>query len=351
LPQELQSELAYQELIASSTGRFLHLREFYLIGARYLDQPAQAPGINDPVQLYGTLYGPYRGVQDTAIDLFEGQLTLTRADILDAMVRGAPHAFRYPSPSGENRNAPRCLHMALPLDREDVIKDGRGVALTYLMMPSDLMLSDASNELLAAQMIYELLSACKQDLRKENLQHPLVTTDLPVPSRPVLERQLQAEGYVIQGEEAIKQTASTSTFTGFLASVFGVNEKRLKLPKEGRLEDFLRLAHVATQSLPGWPTPRALALRQRLESTTPIERPVPKVVVPPVEHPQQPVKTPTPPKNVEVWKPQRKTTRPDWMDDFKEPGQAPNAKPRAGSKPDKPEGGGKRKPDWMKDFE
>jgi hypothetical protein len=368
-PQALQSELAFQELISSNASRVLHVREFYLIGARYLDQPAQAPGVNDPVQLFGTLYGPYRNVQDFAINALDGQLTLTRADLLDALLRGAPHAFRYPSPSGENRNAPRCLHMALPLDREEAIADGRGVALAYLLMPADLMLSDAANEVLAAQMIYELLSAFKQDFRKEAPQHPLVGIDLPVPSRPILERQLQAEGYVIQGEEAIKQSAKPSTFTGFLASVFGVNEKRLKLPAEGRLEDFLRLAHITLQALPGWPTPRAAALRQRVGSLNPApERPVPRPAPSPPpassEPPQQapkPVTQPRPPKDAVVWtKPGTKSSRPDWMEDFtepvkkepvkKQPDRSPKSGGRAGEK-DEPDALRKRKPDWMKDFE
>ena len=68
-------------------------------------------------------------------------------------------------------------------------------------------------------------------------------------------------------------------FTGFLAAVFGANEKRLTLPPEGRLEDFLRLAHVTLSALAGWPTPRVAALRQRSDvSKLSPQRAVPKPV-------------------------------------------------------------------------
>ena len=355
-PEALQSELAFQELISGQPRRTLQLCEFYLIGARYLDQPAQAPGPNDPVHLYGTLYGPYTSVQDREIQAIEGQLTLTRADVLDAIIHGAPHAFRYPSPSGEDRNAPRCLHMMLPADREDAIVEGRGIAFGYLLMPPDLMLSDAANEVLTSQTIYELLSALKHDLRKESIQHPLSTATLPVPSRPMLERQLEAEGYRIQGNEAIKQATSSSGFTGFLAAVFGTNEKRLTLPPEGRLEDFLRLAHVTLSALAGWPTPRVAALRQRSDvSKLSPQRPVPKPVSVPVE-PQPPARpapaasSPVPPpKQPQIWKKTAsEKTKPEWMKDFqqtegdREPAKGPE-------KPAKPKG--PKRPDWMKDFE
>jgi len=353
-PEALQSELAYQELISGQPRRTLQLSEFYLIGARYLDQPAQAPGPNDPVHLYGTLYGPYKGVQDSEIQAIEGQLTLTRADVLDAIINGAPHAFRYPSPSGEDRNAPRCLHMMLPADREDAIVEGRGIAFGYLLMPSDLMLSDAANEVLTSQTIYELLSALKHDLRKESIQHPLCTATLPVPSRPMLERQLETEGYKIQGNEAIKQATSSSGFTGFLAAVFGTNEKRLTLPPEGRLEDFLRLAHVTLAALAGWPTPRVAALRQRSDaSKLSPQRPVPKPAsVPPsvrVEPPgPAPAASPDPPqKQPQIWKkPESKKTKPEWMKDFQQTDSEPAKRPE---KPAKPKG--PKRPDWMKDFE
>jgi hypothetical protein len=353
-PEALQSELAYQELISGQPRRTLQISEFYLIGARYLDQPAQAPGPNDPVHLYGTLYGPYRSVQDNEITAVEGQLTLTRADVLDAIVHGAPHAFRYPSPSGEDRNAPRCLHMMLPADREDAIVAGHGIAFGYLLMPSDLMLSDAANELLTSQTIYELLSALKHDLRKDSIQHPLCTATLPVPSRPMLERQLETEGYRIEGNEAIKQASSASGFTGFLAAVFGTNEKRLTLPPEGRLEDFIRLAHVTLTALPGWPTPRVAALRQRSDvSKLSPQRPIPKVAGVPVEPPRPApmpaASSPAPPKQPPPWKkPVSKKTQPEWMKDFEqtEKDHEPATRPE---KPAKAKG--PKRPDWMKDFE
>jgi len=359
-PEVLQSELAYQELISSSNRRVLQLKEFFLIGARYLDQPAQAPGPNDPVHLYGTLYGPYRNVQDAGVEAFEGQLTLTRADVLEALLLGAPHAFRYPSPSGEDRSAPGCLHMMLPADREETISQGRGVALAYLLMPSDLMLADAANELLAAQTIYELLSALKQDLRKDNVKHSLSSLTLPVPSRAVLERQLQAEGYTIEGNEAIR-TSTSKGFTGFLAAVFGVNEKRLQLPPEGRLEDFLRIAHVTLSALPGWPTPRAIALRARTnpQAKTPFTQKIPVVTATPAPAPAPAPASPAKPKEVPqrpgpVWKKGGGTPRKqDWMDDFEKPPKKSESlkEPKNEPKTERTKKTPEAKPDWMKDFE
>src|SRR5687767_10466413 len=54
-PPHLQAELAYNEL-AGARQRVIDAAELYLFELELMEQPVEAPGINDPIYLYGTLY-------------------------------------------------------------------------------------------------------------------------------------------------------------------------------------------------------------------------------------------------------------------------------------------------------
>lgn len=95
LPAGLQSELAFHEMSGGRPTRLLEAGEVFLFNVQLLEQPPGSPGWNDPVYLYGTLYGPPPGGTDGRTAGVEGQLMVTRGDLLDGLVRGAAHAFRY----------------------------------------------------------------------------------------------------------------------------------------------------------------------------------------------------------------------------------------------------------------
>jgi hypothetical protein len=374
--EKVQAELAYQEISGHNCRRLLEVSEFYLFNLQFLEQSAAAPGVNDAVYLYGTLFGPYPARDQKFPAGVEGQLTVTRADLLDGLVHGAQYAFRYAGESGEGGAPPRCFHSALPADREDEIGRGCGVVLAYPLLPPEVALDDVTNEIVVCQLLYDTLRALKEDLARERVNHPLGAITLPVPSRFTLEQQLRAEGYEINGDTAVRRAKAGGGFQGLLASVFGSSdEKTLRLPPEGEADDFLDLARLTLNALPGWPAPRVQALRRRI-------RPAPPGSSRGAQHQPSippPVKTPAtnaapprvrqqagaasggPPAWVQdfmqshrqpgepeprltaVTAPQPRAKQPGWMRDFERDSTAPDREP----KPPAPAG----RPEWMSDFE
>ena len=381
----LRNELAFHEISGDRTARLLEVTEVFLFNLQLVEQPAGTPGWNDPVYLYGTLYGPYPEGAPAEAPGVEGQFTVTRGDLLDGLVAGWAHAFRHAGAGGADDQVSRCFHLLLPGGAEEEIRRGEGLVLAYPLLPAELLGDDVSNEIIIRQLIYDLLGALKEDLARDEPNHPLCSLALPVPSRHVLETQLRARGYSVEGDTAVKKVDKGEGFRGLLASVFGsLMGDRLELPPEGTAEDFLALARSALQSLPGWPSARNLALRDRVKPapasrgarraaavpTTPVIRTPRATTQPPVTDAQ--AGRARPPRQINqaagqppAWMrdfiaahrradapPPRLTSttalkqdEPDWMKDF-----APAAKPQPQNTSDKKKGRVK-KPDWMEDFE
>src|SRR5262249_50279233 len=151
----------------------------------------------------------------------------------------------------------RCFHLLLPGDREEEISRGSGIILAYPLLPPELILTDVSNEFVVSRLLYDILIAIKEDLEREQVAHPMRSSVLPVPSRMNLEQELMAQGYEIKGDAAVKKPGGGGGFQGFLSTVFGpLMSDRLDLPPEGEADDFLNLAVIALNTLPGWPSPR-----------------------------------------------------------------------------------------------
>lgn len=317
---DVQSELAYSEMVADS-GRVIDVSEFFLFSVQLLEQPGDAPGLNDPVYLYGTLYGPFpqaHAAQQQPSGL-QGQLTVTRADLLDGLLQAREYPFAI-SPEGEV--GMRNFHIALAGDREEEIDRGVGVVLAYPLLPADVMQDNPSNEMVIGQMLYDVLSSLKDDMEKEKVSNPLRTAILPVPNRMLVEEQLKQRGYTVEGdtavikpsgigvqgflaskigniikdriepqpqgrsvdnidlaEAAIKsavegdpsavKTTVSQGFQGFLASAFGgIMKDRLEIPPQGRLDDYLKLAETALTSFKGWPPKRISALHNRIATAS-----------------------------------------------------------------------------------
>lgn len=371
LPEAMRGALAYHELARGSAARRVAVRELFLFRADLLEQPARATGHNDPVFLYGTLYGPFPSV--AAARAVEGQLTVTRQDLIEGLVRGAPHAFRY-APEAGGLDSRRCFHMALPGGDEGDIRRGAGVVLAYPLLPLEVIVSDCANESVVSRFLHSALAALKEDLEREGVSHPLRSTALPVPSRAALERQLEAEGYRVEGDTAVQTAARGEGLRGLLAGVLGsLAAERLDLPRGAAVDEFLDLAGRSIDALPDWPSSRALALRERITACRPVP-PSPGAT-------DIPARTPPAAASRDARPTPRRTPRPpgqgppDWMRDFVAAHRAAGAPPprltpadegpeRAldwldDFAPDRPKAGtrrrgrdgGRDRPEWMKDFE
>ncbi|HMY73827.1 MAG TPA: hypothetical protein PLQ88_18560 [Blastocatellia bacterium] len=334
LPPEVQTELAWFEM-GSHHKRQIEAAELYLFYLQVLEQLPEAPGLNDPIYLYGTLFGPYPSASPAAG--IEGQLTITRADLLEGLLLGADFAFRY---AGSGGDPSRCFHLTLPADTEDAIKRGQGVVIAYPLLPPELIVNDVANELFACRLLYDTMSALKADAEEENIHHPLKQTTLPVPNRALLEQQLQTEGYEIKGDKAVRKSNRDGEPAGLLAKVFGaLLSESLKLPPEGQPEDFLQLAKLTLQALPGWPTARSVALKNLIKPASPIAART--AITPPPPHVQTFASRPKLP-------PRATNEPPAWVKDFAATHQRPNSeKPRLTSHSTNDT----NSPEWMKDFD
>jgi hypothetical protein len=357
-PATARTELAYHEISGGGQRRLLEATEFYLFRPDLLEQPAGTPGWNDPVYLYGALYGPWPSADRKHAAGIEGQLTITRGDLLEGLVRGAGHAFRYAGSGGAGARDARCFHLSLPGDREEEIRRGSGIILAYPLLPVELIQTDVSNEFVVSQLLYDILIALKEDLEREQIVHQLRSTVLPVPSRMTLERQLIAQGYEIKGNAAVKKTEAGGGFQGLLATVFGpLMSDRLALPPEGDADDFLNLAVAILNTLPGWPSPRIEALR-RCEKPVSVETYRNAQRRRAVESPQIRIPQPSVIQRPTQVRPVRPSNDPpDWMRDFITAHSSPGAPaPRLTStaavnrKSKSSAESGTQELEWMKDF-
>lgn len=322
LPVELQTELSFHEMSNRGKLRRLLIDEFYLFNIQLLEQPTNTPGLDDPIYLYGNLIGPFPNLENTDGLIFEGQLTLNRVDLLDGVVQGANFPFCYSNSSGSPFS--RCFHMMLAGDSESELRSGKGIVLAYPLMPPELLFDNIANDFNTAQLLYDLLNALREDLISESIKNPLRDLILPVPNRMRLEQQLKAEGYTIKGDTAIKQSGEKSSWGKWLGAIVdAIAGEELQLPPEGRIGDYLQIAHNTLASLPNFPPARLMALHAAVKVggfTTPINN----LSAPPV------IRTPNPslqnqsapePQNAQKFRvrvgPVAKSDGPaSWMQDF-----------------------------------
>lgn len=250
-----RAELAYGEVTGSRVPRTFDAEALYVFEVQLVEQTADAPGANDPVYLYGALRGPCpgSGAQPARI---EGQLTVTRADVLSGLIDGAAHAWRY---GGASAPAGRCLHFIVPADRPEELGAGRGLVLAYALMPPDLWFPAPSNEVLIAQILFDLLSGMQKDFGAKNGAEVLTET-LPVPNRAAVIAGLESDGYEIDGDSAVRKPRGG--FKRMLASVVGGD--RVAIPPEGTVDDFLGIARAMLEHLEGWPSAAFRTLRTRI---------------------------------------------------------------------------------------
>ncbi len=394
LPASAQVQLAHHEVASGRTPRRLAASELFFFSVELVEHPADEEGVNDPVYLYGSLMGPWPG---DALARFPGQLTVNRGAVLAGLVHGASDAFVY-TQDPESKTAPRSHHALLPGDRPDVLAQGRGLVLAYPAVPMDMQVRNAANDRLVADILHDVLEQLQQDAREHGGPELLRLMELPVPSRIQALVELQAQGYEVNGDEAILR----SPRGGLVGKLAGwLNAEKVKVPPEAAAPEFIELARRALGVIPGWPNEAERALRALIRpgNGTPVrgggipsvpahtERPAPYI----------PPRPPPPPARPSDWMNdfldahghtkggKSKLTRsrssipalppkapaaskaPEWLSDFAPSASAPSpvvtppaapalapappaaARPRREPTAAEPESA--KKPDWMSDFE
>lgn len=266
--EDLQKQITYNE-VSSSEKRMLLLSRFYLFALQVLEQPGDSPGVNDPVYLYGKLFGSFpEHPQSVCI---EGQLTVTRAELLHAIATGFKHSFNYAA--GTHQTAPtRCCQLMIGADIETELSRGAGAVIVYPLPMAELAAADPSNELAVKQIVFDILQALKKDLEANKVRSRLSKIDLPVPSRRMLESSLESRGYAIKGNTATRKLPLAGPFDGVLERIYGaISGDKLDLPQEGSIQDFIGLAELAVQSIKDWPTERSKLVARLCRQASPEE--------------------------------------------------------------------------------
>ncbi len=368
LPEIVQQDLAFNEVIGSAASRSIDGSEIYLFNLEALEQPPETPGLNDPVYLYGTLYGPFPAASDESLKGVQGQLTVNRIDLLAGIVNSSQYSFHYQTEAGGVTQ--RCFNFLLPGDREEEIMRGKGLVMAYPLMPGDIGLGDPWNEYLVSNLIFDMLSALKDDIEKEKVNHPLKDMVLPVVNRFSFEKDLEARGYVIKGEVAMRQPGAAGGLPNILPDVLSkplpsavtnaigkIIKDKFTLPPEATVDEFISLARRALEKLPGYPPPRAKALQSRVRNASVEARGNASRKTAP---PPRPINIPD--NTINETQPSRKARRSEWMEDFISSHRAPastNSETRLTNLSNAAESAhkasiqrpaGKSQPNWMNDF-
>ncbi len=361
LPAEVQQDLAFNEVIGSAANRTLDSSSVYLFYLEALEQPPETPGLNDPVYLYGTLYGPFPSSSSESSRGLNGQLTINRMDLLAGLVDSAKFAFNYQSVGSETQ---RCFNLLLPGDREEEIAQGKGLVMAYPLMPAEVVMGEPWNEIVVSGLLFDILSALKEDLEKEKVNHPLRNMTLPVPNRAWLEQQLETNGYQIKGNIATRLPGANTGIPKMLSYALGhLIKDKTTLPPQGTINDFIEIAESTIKHLPGFPSTRLKALRSRVRPVSPEARAQGSRAK---SAPPQPARIPAGQTFPAQMGNAPAVKKADWMQDFitkhrpggagetrltTMSGLANSSQAKPAKKPEKQETKLNAKPDWMSDFD
>jgi len=238
-----------------------------------VEQAGSGGELNQPVFVYGTLLGPL--MPGSAPARHKGQLTLTRADLLEGLLLGQDWPFRYADEPGRER---RHHHAFLPGGRPEELSAGCDLVIAYPLAPQDLSVGDPENAAVVELLIGELAAAMRGDLeRAERAQSKL--------SR-LFSKQRSLE---------------------------------LAAPHSHELSAWLQLAANALRCLPDWPSESAQAMRKatceasnRGRAITPERAGVPGT---PVSQPAEAVTPQSIPKRPTLLR-TATNAPPDWSGDF-----------------------------------
>jgi len=320
----------------------------WLFAVELLEQLPDAPGANDTLYLYGTLW-PADAPASPGV---RGQLTTTRADVLRGLVEAERWAFRYPPDEAER--VPSAYHLMLPGDRAEVVRAGQGLVLAYPAMDPELLGSHAGNELQVLGFFHDVLAALRRDEEHDGASEDV----LPVPDVTGFVNDLVAQGWVLSedGRSATRERDGA----GFFQRLFTAKET-IELPAPATIADYARRARAELARLPGWPSAASEALFSRVAPWTgALARTSPSVPTRAVTTPRAPeataAATPAPRPPCATTGGLARPSRDEWMQDFlgQHAGRAPELSRVKPTRPVRPEPIPTQRParpDWMKDFD
>jgi hypothetical protein len=220
----VRADLAVHE-VGRGRARVLAVESLHLFEVFGIDQTPDVPGLDDPVCLYGALLGPLvSGPEIQHYQRLEGQLTVSRGDVLHGLIAGAGDAFVH-FDQVTDRSA-RTMHMLLPGARLEELKQGRGTVLAYPVLGADVTVMGPGNESLVDEILHDLVTAVWREMDHD---------------RAVARRGRRLFSFLGGGQRA--------------------------LPPEVTTDDLLRLAAKALEDFPGWPVQRTEALSERVRRT------------------------------------------------------------------------------------
>lgn len=277
LTARAQRELHSHELLSSSArraaGRALGAERLFLFDMELVEQAGSGGELNQPVFVYGTLLGPL--LPGAAPARHKGQLTLTRADVLEGLLLGQDWPFLYADEPGRER---RHHHAFLPGGRAEELAAGRDLVIGYPRVPQDLSVGDPENAAVVQLLVGELAAAIRADLeRSERAQN---------------------------------------TLSRWFSKQRSLD---LAVPQSHALSDWLQLAAKALSCLPDWPSSTAEAMRKATSQASHHGRAITPeragVSSAPVSQPQQAVTPPSIPKRPTLLR-TASNAPPDWSGDF-----------------------------------
>lgn len=251
MPESVRGAINAHEV--SRTPRCLEASQVHLFALGGFQATADRPGLNDPVLLKGKLCS---GWPLDASESIEGHLTVSRGALLQAFVDAAPHAFSVFSASPAENRTCQCCHLLLAGEGVEETREGRGLVLAYPVNPLSRSLLDSGNEFPTQNLLLGVLREFCRDLEKHHPEPALRLKTLPVPNRGLLLRELEREGYTIEGPRASKPRK------GWLGRLFPM---KIDIPEEGSLPLYLRLAREALGNMMEWPSELAMAVQDRID--------------------------------------------------------------------------------------
>lgn len=298
-------QLVLHQVSAKSAPRHLAVDQLWLFDLQVVEQLSDATTLNDPVFLYGTLFGPVS--ERAPLDAQQGQLAVTRADVLEAFLRSVPHRFGGAA-SQTGGGVERSHALLLPGESDDALERGEGFILALPVPPPELADSGGNG----AQVRFVVHQVLEQ----------------------------------LQGELDGKKRS-------MLSKLFVAGAKVAPRP-HASLDELVDCCRRALGLLEGWPAPRVRHLFERVRGSSVSES-----------------STPAPGGSLAVAPPRVTAPRNDeWMKDFvgahRREGRAPqrvvSVTPASGSpswmadfeeraEPAEPAPPPSTAPDWMKDFE
>ncbi len=158
-------ESAHQQLVlhqvsAKRAPRHLAVDQLWLFDLQVVEQLSDANTLNDPVFLYGTLFGPVS--EQLPLEARQGQLAVTRADVLEAFLRSVPH--RFGASASQTGGGVELSHgLLLPGESDELLAQGTGFILALPVPPPEL--ADAGgNGAQVRFVIHQLLEQLQGDL-------------------------------------------------------------------------------------------------------------------------------------------------------------------------------------------